>query len=158
MLLILYVRQLDDAIGRNLDGIIVYVDQAGEAPVLYAAGWKDRADQIPADPESLFKIASISKLYIATAAAKLAASGTLSLDASLADYMPGLVGRIDNADQITLRMMIQHRSGIPTSSTSPAGPGSKRSQTSTPISRMPWMCPPTSSPTPAIATPTPTTS
>jgi CubicO group peptidase (beta-lactamase class C family) len=37
----------------------------------------------------------------------------LSLDDTLADYFPEFVGRIQYADQITLRMMVQHRSGIP---------------------------------------------
>ena len=106
-------EQVDAAIDRGLDGIIVYVDQAGQPPAFYAAGWKDRAAQVPADPQALFKIASISKLYIATAAAKLAAAGSLSLDDTLADHLPELAGRIENADQITLRMMLQHRSGIP---------------------------------------------
>lgn len=64
-------EEVDDAINFNLDGIIVYVDQTGEAPGFYAAGWKDRALMVPADPHALFKIASISKLYIAAAAAML---------------------------------------------------------------------------------------
>ena len=105
--------QLDDAVHHGLDGIIVYADQAGEAPALYAAGWNNRAEQMPADPQALFKIGSISKLYIAAATAKLVNDGRLSLDATLADYLPELVGRIEYADQITLRMMVQHRSGIP---------------------------------------------
>lgn len=37
----------------------------------------------------------------------------LSLDKTLADYFPELVGKIENADRITLRMMVQYRSGIP---------------------------------------------
>jgi CubicO group peptidase (beta-lactamase class C family) len=37
----------------------------------------------------------------------------LSLDETLADYLPELASRIEYADQITLRMMLQHRSGIP---------------------------------------------
>jgi len=37
----------------------------------------------------------------------------LSLDKTLADYFPELVGRIENAEKITLRLMVQHRSGIP---------------------------------------------
>lgn len=105
--------ELDRAIAHGLDGLIVYVDQAGEAPILYAAGWNNRAEQVPADPEALFKIGSISKLYIATAAAMLVNDGRLSLDATLADHLPELVGRIEYADQITLRMLLQHRSGIP---------------------------------------------
>lgn len=106
-------EQVDDAIDHGLDGIIVYVDQSGQAPALYAAGWKDRANRVPADPQALFKIASISKLYIAAAAAKLVRDQSLSLDDTLADLLPELVGRIEYADQITLRMFLQHRSGIP---------------------------------------------
>lgn len=106
-------EQVDDAVDQGLDGIIVYVDQAGEAPAFYSAGWKNKLTQEPADPHALFKIGSIHKLYIATAVAKLASSGSLPLDDTLADYLPELVGRIEYADQITLRMMVQHRSGIP---------------------------------------------
>jgi CubicO group peptidase (beta-lactamase class C family) len=106
-------EQLDDAIGYGLDGIVVYVDEAGQPPAFYTAGWKDRDNQIPADPQSFFKIGSISKLYVAAATAKLVNNQSLSLDDTLADYFSELVGRIENADQITLRMMLQHRSGIP---------------------------------------------
>lgn len=105
--------ELDNAVDRGLDGIIVYVDQPDGAPALYAAGWHNRAEQIPANPQALFKIASISKLYIATATTMLVSDGVLSLDGTLADYLPEYVGRIENTDQITLRMMVQHRSGIP---------------------------------------------
>jgi CubicO group peptidase (beta-lactamase class C family) len=106
-------EQVNDAIGYGLDGIIVYVDQAGKTPELYAAGWQDRKNKIPVDPKTLFRIASISKLYVAVAVAKLVNVNQLSLDKTLADYMPELVERIENADKITLRMMVQHRSGIP---------------------------------------------
>ena len=106
-------EQVDDAINHKLDGIIVYVDQADKAPALYAAGWKNKATQIPADPNALFKIASISKLYIAVATAKLINGQKLSLETSLADYLPELAGNIENSDQITLRMLLKHRSGIP---------------------------------------------
>ena len=106
-------EQVDDAIGHGLDGIIVYVDEAGQPPAFYTAGWKDRDNQIPADPQSLFKIASISKLYVAVATTKLVNHQRLSLDDTLADHFPELVGRIENAETITLRLMVQHRSGIP---------------------------------------------
>jgi D-alanyl-D-alanine carboxypeptidase len=106
-------EQVNEAIGHGFDGMIVYVDQAGKPPEFYAAGWHDRKNKIPAHPQALFKIASISKLYVAVAVAKLANDNRLSLDQTLADYIPELVGRIENADKITLRMMVQHRSGIP---------------------------------------------
>jgi len=106
-------EQLDEAIGHGLDGVIVYVDQTGKPPGFYASGWHDRENKIPARPNALFKIASISKLYDAVSITKLVHDGRLSLDKTLADYFPELVGRIEYADEITLRLMVQHRSGIP---------------------------------------------
>ena len=106
-------EQLNEAIDHGFDGMIVYVDEAGKPPAFYAAGWHDRKNKIPADPHALFKIASISKLYVAVAITKLVNDNRLSLDKTLADYFPELVGRIENAEKITLRLMVQHRSGIP---------------------------------------------
>ncbi len=106
-------EQVNEAIGHGFDGIIVYVDESGKPPAFYTAGWHDRKNKIPADPKALFKIASISKLYRAVAITKLVKDKRLSLDKTLADYFPELVGRIENAEKITLRMMVQHRSGIP---------------------------------------------
>jgi CubicO group peptidase (beta-lactamase class C family) len=112
-------EQMETAIGYGFDGMIVYVDQAGKPPQYFAAGWHDRKNKIPADPKALFKIASISKLYLAVAVTKLAHDNRLSLDKTLADYFPALAGRIENADRITLRMMVQHRSGIPNFTNTP---------------------------------------
>ena len=113
-------EQVDEAIGHGFDGMIVYVDQSGKAPEYYTGGWKDRENKIPADPKSLFKIASISKLYTSVAATKLVNEKRLSFDKTLADYLPELRSRIENAEEITLRMMIQHRSGIPNFTDNPA--------------------------------------
>jgi len=106
-------EQVNEAIDHGFDGMIVYVDEAGKPPAFYAAGLKNREYQIPADPQSLFKIASISKLYVAVAITNLVHDKRLSLDETLAHYFPELVGRIENAEKITLRLMVQHRSGIP---------------------------------------------
>lgn len=106
-------EQLDDAIDQGFEGMIVYIDQTGKPPQFYASGWHNRESKIPAKPNALFKIASISKLYDAVAVTKLVNEGRLSLDKTIADYLPELVGRIENAEKITLRLMIQHRSGIP---------------------------------------------
>lgn len=113
-------EQVNEAIGHGFDGMIIYVDQAGKPPAFYTGGWKDRENKIPADPKSLFKIASISKLYVAVSITKLVKDKRLSLDETLADYFPELVGRIENAENITLKMMVQHRSGIPNFTNNPA--------------------------------------
>jgi CubicO group peptidase (beta-lactamase class C family) len=113
-------EQLEEGIGHGFDGMIVYVDQGGKPPEYYAAGWHDRKNKIPAYPKALFKIASISKLYVAVAVAKMVTDKQLSLDKTLADYLPEFVERIANADKITLRMLVRHRSGIPNFTDTPS--------------------------------------
>lgn len=106
-------EQVDQTLSYGFDGVIVYVDEAGKPPAFYTAGYHNREQKIPAKPNALFKIASISKLYVAVAITKLANENRISLDKTLSDYFPELLGRIENANKITLRMMVQHRSGIP---------------------------------------------
>lgn len=112
-------EQLDEGVEHGFDGIVVYVDQAGKAPQYFASGWHDREAKIPAKPDALFKIASIRKLYDVVAVTKLVSDGRLSLDKTIADYLPELVGKIEHADKISLRLMIQHRSGIPNFTNAP---------------------------------------
>lgn len=106
-------EQVKETTEQGIDGIIVYIDKPDHTPQLYASGWHNRQDKVPAYPDALFKIASIAKLYEAVAVAKLVASNHLDLDRTLAEYLPSLANRIDNADKITLQMMVKHRSGIP---------------------------------------------
>ena len=113
-------EQVDQAIEHGFDGMIVYVDRAGEPPAFYTGGWNNREAKIPANPKSLFKIASISKLYTAVAVTKLVKENRLELDKTLTHYLPELKGRIQNASQITVKMMVQHRSGIPNFTNNPA--------------------------------------
>lgn len=106
-------EQLEAGLDMGFGGLIAYVEVGEQAGESYAAGWHNPALKTPAKPDALFKIASISKLYVAVSVAKLVADGELSLDASLASYFPDLADRIEYADQISLRMLVQHRSGIP---------------------------------------------
>ena len=106
-------EQVNNAIAHKFDGMVVYVDQAGKAPEFYAGGWHDRKNKIPAYSQALFKIASISKLYIAVTTAKLVNDKHLSLDNTLAELLPDYANRIEKSNKITLRLLVQHRSGIP---------------------------------------------
>ncbi len=104
---------IDNGVNKGVDGIFIYVDQASESPVTTSAGIQDRRSSEPAVPESLFKIASVSKLFIAVTVTKLIHQNILRQDDTLAMWLPTLVGRISNTNIITLRNMLQHRSGIP---------------------------------------------
>jgi CubicO group peptidase (beta-lactamase class C family) len=106
-------EQVNESVDEGIDGIIVYVQQ-GQAPAQwYTSGWHNRDEKIPAYGDALFKIASIAKLYDAAAVVKLVAADKLNLDKTLAEYLPDLAPRIENANSITLRHMIMHQSGIP---------------------------------------------
>jgi len=105
--------EIENTVSKHgLDGVIVYIDEAGDVSN-FSAVYNDRDEKTDADPDSLFKIASISKLYMAVAAAKLVDEGNLSLDDTLSVMLPEYKDDIQYADEITLRMLIQHRSGIP---------------------------------------------
>lgn len=106
-------EQVDKAADYGFDGIIVCVNIKGKQSEFYTSGYKNRETKIPADADALFKIASVSKLYNAVAVTKIVSDGKLSLDKTLADYLPELKGKIEYADIITLRMLAKHRSGVP---------------------------------------------
>ena len=103
---------LDDSINNDVDGIFVYVDQTNKIDESYVAGIENKATQSPANANTLFKIASISKLFIAVSAAKLVVEDKLSLNDTLASWLPEWADRIENSNVITIKQLMQHRSGI----------------------------------------------
>jgi len=81
--------------------------------VLAAHGTLNAATGVNATPGSLFQIGSITKLWTATMIMQLAGEGRLSLDATVADVLPGAgVGNPDGAGEITIRHLLTHSSGI----------------------------------------------
>lgn len=87
--------------------------------LIYARGfgWADRDRLIPVEPDSLFRIASISKPITAVAVMKLVETRKLEAEAKafeLVQYPPALDG-IANPDprlkQITVRQLLQHTGG-----------------------------------------------
>jgi D-alanyl-D-alanine carboxypeptidase len=108
---------IDEELARGLEegfvGMIAYVEIGGKIPAIYTAGYDNLEKEQLMTEKTLFKIASISKLYIAAAVTKLVGEGKLQTDQTLAELHPQIAETIENADQITLKMLVQHRSGIP---------------------------------------------
>jgi D-alanyl-D-alanine carboxypeptidase len=104
---------IDQAVDRGADALFLQLDASDGSSESLAAGIQNRLDGRVARPNALFRIASVSKLFIAAAATKMAHQGFLSLDDTLANWLPSFADRIENAESTTLRHMIQHRSGIP---------------------------------------------
>lgn len=49
-------EQVEEVAEFGFDGVVVYVNQGGKKPAFYAAGWKNRENKIPADPNSFVGI------------------------------------------------------------------------------------------------------
>jgi CubicO group peptidase (beta-lactamase class C family) len=64
---------------------------------------------IAATPEHLFRLGSVSKVVTSTAAAKLAARGTLDLDAPISRYLPDLP---EHHRATTMKQLLTHRGGV----------------------------------------------
>ncbi|MCX5813608.1 MAG: serine hydrolase [Proteobacteria bacterium] len=83
--------------------------------VVYAEGFgmANREKSIPVDTSTLFNIGSISKVYVATAIMLLVDDGKVSLDKPVIYYLPEFKMADDRYKKITVRMLLNHVSGIP---------------------------------------------
>ncbi len=89
-------------------GAVVHVQRAGE--VLHAAAYGRHTYGPAARPvshESIYDLASISKIFTATVALRLYDAGHLRLDDPVARFLPGF-----RAPSITIRHLLTHSSGL----------------------------------------------
>lgn len=92
--------------------IVVIDDQR----IVWAAGfgWADKAGKVPATPETVYQLASVSKLFTTAAAMQLAEEGKLDLDQPVGKYLPWFAfkTRYPDAGPITVRSIMTHHSGL----------------------------------------------
>lgn len=79
-------------------------------------GLANRQFGVPIKENTLFAIASITKLYTAILILQLQEKGKLNLDSSLYTYAPDLLPKNNRA--ITVRQLLTHVSGLPNEATS----------------------------------------
>jgi CubicO group peptidase (beta-lactamase class C family) len=100
----------------GLPGGQLAVTQNGRLVLAHGYGWADSEDQVAVQPDSLFRIGSLSKQLTSVAVLQLAQQGKLSLDdhafAILSDIQP-LPGAVEDSRlaQITIRNLLQHSGG-----------------------------------------------
>lgn len=98
-------------------GLIWGMVKDGRLVHLHAAGVQDLESQRPVGPDTLFRIASMSKAFTAAAIVKLEAEGKLSLDAPAETYVPEMRGwTYPTADspKVTVRDLLNHTGGFVT--------------------------------------------
>jgi D-alanyl-D-alanine carboxypeptidase len=106
------VNELDGLVQQLIDlhepGVILGVSVPGQGQYLGVAGSVSIDDSTPLDPARHFRVGSITKTFTATAVLQLVDDCLLELDATVDRWQP----TIANADQITVRQLLDHTSGI----------------------------------------------
>ncbi|MCG7563324.1 serine hydrolase domain-containing protein [Pseudoalteromonas sp. McH1-42] len=107
-----YQALIDQLVSDEVPGILLYV-RTPEHEFTGAAGIADLQQHSPMDVNSSFHIASSGKIFTALLASMLHEDGMLDLDNTLDTWLPDtLLDQIQYSDQITLRQLLNHSSGI----------------------------------------------
>jgi CubicO group peptidase (beta-lactamase class C family) len=108
---------ITDAMQRgHIAGISVAVAQRGK--ILYARGYgyRDAGKTKPADAATIYEIGSVTKQFTAACILMLVRDGKLSLDDTLAKFVP----QYANGGAVTVRQLLNQISGIPNYTEDPA--------------------------------------
>lgn len=101
-------RCLDRLVEVGAAGVQFRVTTGGEVFTARAGVTElGKDDPVPADGR--FRIACITKVFVATAILQLVAEGKIVLDAPVETYLPGM---LPYGDKVTVRNMLQHTSGV----------------------------------------------
>ena len=94
-------------------GILRLGDGRPDEVVEAAYGVLNRDTGVPATPDSVFQIGSISKVWTATVALQLVDEGLLDLDAPIRQVLPELsLADPEATEKVTMRHLLTHTSGI----------------------------------------------
>ena len=91
-------------------GLTVGIMYRGRVIYLKGFGFANLETLTPATPESVFRIGSVTKQFTAVGILTLVRDGRIGLDDKLSKYLPDF----HRADEVTIRQLLQHTSGINT--------------------------------------------
>jgi D-alanyl-D-alanine carboxypeptidase len=100
---------------HRLPGIALGVVRDGALAWTASLGFADRATSRPVTPDTLFRIASITKSFTATAVLQLRDDGRLRLDDPLVLHVPEarrIADPFGPIEEVTLRRLLLHTSGL----------------------------------------------
>lgn len=95
---------------EHVPGLALAVVKNGKILKAQAYGLADMEQKIPATTNTVFRIASVSKQFVATAIMMLVEEGKLRLEDSVSKYLTGTPRKWKG---ITIRHLLTHTSGIP---------------------------------------------
>jgi len=99
---------LSDLVKAGAPGAVVLI-RKGDATTVFAAGVADKRTHRPMRPDDRFRIASLTKSFVATVVLQLVGEKRMSLADPVARFLPGLVPK---GEAITVRELLNHTSGL----------------------------------------------
>ncbi len=106
------VAYLRSQVDSAFPGAVVAVGSRGRVVLLAAVGHYGIDDPRPMTPETVFDLASLTKVIgLTTACMMLVQEGALDLDAPVQRYVPAFQG--PGKDRVTIRHLLTHSSGLP---------------------------------------------
>lgn len=113
---VLFDRYLD----MGIPGLAVSVYTEPTGLWTYSAGYANLENKVALTDEHVHYLQSVSKTYMAVAILKLYEQGKIDLDAKIGQYLDlPLMSSIEGAENVTVRMLLNHTSGLPEYSTEP---------------------------------------
>ncbi len=97
-------------VGANEPGMLLSVTKKDKILLKEAKGFANLKCQIKFDSQTPMRIASLTKQFVVVAAIRLVEDGVLTLDAPVHRYLPRMKKL---GDQITIRHLLNHTSGLP---------------------------------------------
>jgi CubicO group peptidase (beta-lactamase class C family) len=100
---------------RRLPSIAVAVARDGQIIWEEAFGWADTDKRVPATPNTMYSLASISKPITATGLMILKERGRIELDRPINEYLgeAKIAVRVGNPSEATVRRVANHTAGLP---------------------------------------------
>ena len=97
----------------EIPGIAAYIKVDGHAPMVAAAGVTDLDSGQALKDTDQFRIYSITKSFTALITLQLVEEGVLSFDDTVDKWLPdSIVGGVPNYEQMTVRHLLSHSSGV----------------------------------------------
>jgi len=101
--------ELDALTAAGVPGAVLVVDDPQADPITVVSGVADTESGRPVSADDRFRIGSLTKPYVAVVVMQLAEEGTISLDDTVEEWLPGL---LPNGNEITVEDLLGHRSGL----------------------------------------------
>jgi D-alanyl-D-alanine carboxypeptidase len=104
---------IDEYVNKGLPGIVVLIDESTNGTYVCAKGVIDLKNNIPIKKNSISRIGSITKMFTGVVILQLFQEDKISLDDKISKYLSqDVIQSIENADQVTIRQLLNHTSGI----------------------------------------------